>query len=82
MFTVYILYSDSYKKTYVGFTSDLESRLRAHNEQATKGWTMKFRPWRVVYTETFATKSEALRKEKWLKSGVGREFIKNQMSSW
>ncbi|MFN8298513.1 MAG: GIY-YIG nuclease family protein [Chitinophagales bacterium] len=82
MFTVYILYSDSYKKTYVGFTSDLESRLRAHNEQATKGWTMKFRPWRVVYTETFATKSEALKKEKWLKSGVGRDFIKKQMSNW
>jgi putative endonuclease len=56
-------------------TSDLEERIRSHNILG-KGWTARYRPWRVIYTKEFFSKTEALQYEKWLKSGVGREFIK------
>jgi len=75
MFTVYILYSEKYKKTYTGMTSDLGERFRSHNELGTKGWTKNFRPWVIIHTEEYINKSDALKREKYLKSGVGREFI-------
>ncbi|RKY53390.1 MAG: hypothetical protein DRP89_06275 [Candidatus Neomarinimicrobiota bacterium] len=47
MYTTYVLYSEKYDKIYIGFTSNLEGRLLAHNELSTKGWTVRFRPWRL-----------------------------------
>ena len=76
MFTVYVLYSEKYNKHYVGYTSDLESRLKSHNELATKGYTIRYRPWKLIHSETFGTKQSAMSRERWFKSGVGREFIK------
>ena len=79
-FLVYILFSEDYGKTYVGFTSNLIERFKSHNYLSKKGYTIKFRPWQVVYVEFFTTKSEALRSEKLLKTGKGREFIKEIIS--
>ena len=76
MFTVYILFSKSHSKHYTGFSTNLESRLKSHNEFGS-GWTAKYRPWRLIYSRDFLTKQEALKFEKWLKSGVGRDFIKS-----
>ena len=56
-------------------TSNLIARFKSHNELGTKGWTKKFRPWEVVHVEVFSTKSEALKREKFLKSGQGRKWI-------
>ena len=75
MFHIYVIYSAKFDKIYIGFTSDLEARFKSHNELATKGWTMKFRPWKIIHTEPFATKKEAMRREKELKSARGRKFI-------
>jgi putative endonuclease len=75
MFTVYILYSIKYHKIYIGFTSDIEKRILSHNELATKGYTIKYRPWVIVFTEKYETKSDAMRREKQLKGAKGREFI-------
>jgi putative endonuclease len=76
-YTVYILYSPQFNKHYVGFTSDLHARLLSHNSLATKGFTVRYRPWTLIHTEVFETKAEAMQKEKWFKSGVGRAFIKS-----
>jgi len=76
MFTVYVLYSKSYDKIYIGFTADLEQRFLSHNELGKKGWTIKFRPWEIIYKEIFATKTEAMRREKELKTATGRDFIR------
>ncbi len=78
MYTVYVLYSATYQKTYVGFTSNLEQRMLSHNELG-KGWTKRYRPWRVLYTEKYKVKREAMRREKELKTGKGRDFIKSLM---
>lgn len=77
MYTVYVLKSIRFDKIYIGFTSDLNARLIAHNHPANKGWTHKFQPWEIKYSETFANKTEAMKREKQLKSAKGREFIKN-----
>lgn len=76
MFTVYILYSDKHKKMYIGYTSNLEQRFLSHNGVANKGWTIKYRPWRIIYTEEYENKKAAMDREKFLKSGIGRDWIK------
>ena len=75
MFSVYILYSPTFKKIYVGYTSDLTKRLKSHNELAVKGWTIKFRPWQIIHTENFDTKASAMRREEQLKTAQGRKWI-------
>ena len=75
MFTVYVLYSESFGKIYIGYTSDLAKRFKSHNELATKGWTIKFRPWKIVHTEFFESKQDAMRRERELKTAKGREWV-------
>lgn len=76
MFTVYILKSVQFEgKTYVGFTSDVNARLIAHNHPQNKGWTKRYQPWEILYTESFDIKKEAMIREKYFKSGIGRRFI-------
>ena len=75
-FTVYILYSPTSKKHYTGFTSNLKERLLSHNYLG-NGWTKKYRPWELIYTKSFSSKNDAMNYEKWLKTGVGREFIQS-----
>ncbi len=74
IFTVYILYSSTYDKHYTGYTSDIDARLISHNSKG-KGWTARYRPWKVIYTRVFTDKSSAMAHEKWLKSGAGRDFV-------
>jgi putative endonuclease len=82
MFSVYLLYSLSSTKTYVGFTNDIERRMREHNFTESKGFTLRYRPWELVYTEIFENKSDAMRREKFLKSGFGREEVKKIVSNY
>lgn len=77
MYTVYVLYSENHNKHYTGYTSNFENRLKAHNELGTKGFTVKYRPWQLIYKREFELKSEAMTHENWLKSGAGRTFVHN-----
>ena len=77
MFTTYVLYSEKYNKIYVGYTSSLEERVKSHNIFAKTGYTVKFRPWIVIYTECYDSKQEAMKREKELKTLRGRDFIRN-----
>jgi len=63
MFTVYALYSPFFKKIYIGYTSDLSNRFLSHNKLATKGHTIKYRPWVITYTEKLSTKSDAIKEK-------------------
>ncbi len=51
----------------------------SHNELATKGFTIKFRPWIIAFTEEYSTKAEAMKREKALKGGQGRKFIREKI---
>ena len=74
-FVTYVLYSDTYKKIYIGFTSNLIARFQSHNQLGKKGYTLRYRPWKVVYVKFHKTKKEAMLHEKYLKSGIGRNYI-------
>ena len=77
MYYVYVLCSASANKLYIGFSSDLDKRLRSHNEVGKKDWTVQHRPWVLLHFEEFATKAEALSREKQLKGGQGRAWLRN-----
>ena len=77
MFTVYVLYSNKHDKLYIGYTSDLKRRLLSHNKLAKKGWTIKYRPWKLIYSEEFPNKSAAIKRERELKSHKGRDFLRS-----
>ncbi len=76
MYTVYILKSQKYKKSYVGYTNDINRRLEEHNNRESN-FTSKYAPWDLFYTETFVSRIEAINREKYLKSKKGRKFMKN-----
>ena len=79
---VYILQNETTGKLYKGQTSDLEKRLERHNthESGSMRYTYKQKgPWRLIHSEEHATRSEAMKREKFLKSGQGREWIKTSI---
>ncbi len=65
---------------YYGSTENIEKRLQEHNSGFGK-YTSKYAPWELVYFECFETRSEAVKREKYFKTGVGREFIKNKLNN-
>lgn len=75
MYTVYVLQSTIAHKTYVGMTDDLERRIIEHNAGHST-YTKKFLPWEIIHTELFEIREEARKREKYLKSSVGRKFLK------
>ncbi len=76
MFYVYVLYSVSFDTIYVGYTNDVLRRLNEHNTSTKTSHTKKYRPWVLLHQENFQTKSEAIDRERQLKSSRGREFIR------
>ena len=75
-FVVYALYSKDYNKIYIGYSSDFINRFQSHNHFGKKGFTSRFRPWKVVHVEFYNEKTTAMKREKSLKSAQGREFIR------
>ena len=82
MYTVYAIYSESHNKIYIGYTSDIEGRLIAHNHPKNKGWTKHYIPWILVYSEQFEIKAEAMAREKQLKSYQGRQFVWEKVANY
>ena len=74
----YALQSVSDGRRYVGSTENLQLRVTLHN-QGKYRYTKGHRPWRLIYAEAFATRSEAVRRECILKSGVGRRWLTAQI---
>ncbi|MDP2207749.1 MAG: GIY-YIG nuclease family protein [Bacteroidota bacterium] len=72
MYFVYIIQSISSKRYYTGSTEDIENRLVEHNRGENKS-TRYGVPWKIVHQEVFENRSEAIQKEKQIKSrGVSR----------
>ena len=78
-FYVYILQSESNgKHFYVGFTEDLQDRLKTHNAGHVPH-TIKFRPWRIKTAFAFTEHQRAIDFERYLKTGSGRAFAKKRL---
>ncbi len=78
MFYTYVLYSQNFDRFYVGQTNNISFRLERHNAGLVKS-TKHYIPWKLVYFEEFHSRSEAMIREKQLKSHRGKDFIKEQM---
>ena len=71
---LYILKSSKDSKRYIGVTSDLQRRIIEHNSGLVKS-TKHRKPMELIYVEEFNSKTEAMNREKFFKSGKGREYL-------
>ena len=74
MFHLYVLVSQKTGRRYVGSTQDIHERLRRHNAGHSKS-TRHGVPWILVHSEAFSTRSEAEHREKYYKTGRGRDDL-------
>ena len=74
MFYTYIIQSQKNGRFYTGSCSDIDIRIERHNAGATPS-TKSGRPWRLVYSETYSTNSEAIKREREIKSKKSRRYI-------
>ena len=75
---VYVLESEIDGRLYKGQTTDIYKRLNEHNSGKTKS-TKGYKPWKLIYFEKFETIEETVLREKYFKSGIGREFLKEML---
>ena len=74
MFYCYVLRSQKTGRRYVGSCEDLADRIRRHNAGESKA-TKHGVPWILVRSESFVTRSEATQRERYYKTGRGREEL-------
>ncbi|HEV2388234.1 MAG TPA: GIY-YIG nuclease family protein [Candidatus Acidoferrales bacterium] len=72
---VYVLRSLHSQRQYIGITKDLESRLREHNSGRTRA-TKAGAPWEIVRSEEYPDRTGAAQRERFLKSGTGRQQLR------
>ena len=77
---IYIIYSIKNDRYYVGYTSDIENRLNAHNSGKNKS-TQTGRPWILKYVEYFDDELKAKHREIEIKKKKSHESIKRSMTS-
>ena len=74
MFKIYIIYSASLDRYYVGSTGNIEDRMFRHNNSGSKS-TKSASDWVLVYSEDFETRSEAVQRELEIKGKKSRKYI-------
>ena len=81
MYYVYILRSLKDNRFYTGYTEDIKRRFKEHNSGQEK--STKYRlPFVLVYFEAYTDKRDALGREKFLKSGSGKRYLKKQLKNY
>ena len=78
MFYVYVIKSRKSERLYTGSTNDLRKRFNQHNENKST-WTKKKGPWELIYYEACLNEEDARSREKYLKTGMGKRYIKNRL---
>jgi len=74
MFYLYILQSQKDGSYYIGYSANPQQRLLKHNNSLS-GYTSRKKPWALVYTQAYATKTEAIKRERFIKAQKSRVFI-------
>ena len=74
IFQVYVLKSLAGSIRYTGSGENAEERLRRHNKGDYR-FTKGHRPWKLIYKEDYGTRSEAVQRERCLKTGGGRKWL-------
>ena len=78
MFYVYLLHSTKDNGFYIGFSTDLKRRFSEHTRGALFA-TKSRGPWKLIYYEAYTEREDAEGREKFLKSGAGRRFLRAQL---
>jgi len=76
MIYVYAIKSIERNYIYVGMTDNIERRISEHNKGENKS-TKAYKPFSLILVEEYMNRTEARKREKYLKNGVGKEFLKN-----
>lgn len=79
MYYVYVLLSEQDGKFYTGATSDLQSRIKQHNEGKVPATKIRG-PLRLVYYEACLSQKDAFKREKYLKTGMGKRYLRNRLT--
>ena len=77
---VYILYSKSFRKYYIGRTGNINRRMEEHNAGRSR-YTKNGRPWELVYSEKFFDNSGAAKREIEIKKRKSKKYIKTLIQS-
>lgn len=78
---VYIIRSELDNSLYIGQTENLVDRIISHNGGMSK-YTAKKRPWILVYTEEYESRTEAIKRERFLKKQRNRAFYNRLIDKW
>lgn len=78
---VYVLESVKYEKLYVGYTSDLNKRIKEHNRGLVFS-TKPYLPWRIIFYEAYRNEKDARRREKYLKTSQGARLLKRMLKEY
>ena len=78
---IYVLQSGIDGKFYVGYTENLEQRLTSHNDGKVVS-TRNRRPMKLVYYEFCLNKTDAINRERYLKTAWGKRYIKNRIKNY
>ncbi|MBU2235857.1 GIY-YIG nuclease family protein [Patescibacteria group bacterium] len=74
MYFVYVIKSIKFLNRYIGSTNNIGKRIEEHNNGKCR-YTKGRRPWELIYKESYDTRAEAMKRERFLKSGQGRKFL-------
>ncbi len=78
MFYVYVLRSLKDNKLYTGFTGDLRKRFNEHKSGKVSS-TKNRGPFELIYYEACLNQQDATAREKYLKTGMGKRYLKNRL---
>ena len=81
MYYVYVIRSKKDKQFYTGFTGELQNRLQEHNSGRVPSTKTRI-PFELVYYEACLNEKDALAREKYLKSGMGKRYQRNRLKSF
>ncbi len=77
IYYVYVLKSVAHNRIYVGSSRDVNARLKLHNSGRVKS-TKPYRPWILLEKHTYKTRGEAVKFERFFKTGQQKEYIKQR----
>ncbi len=80
-YCVYVLLSKKDKELYIGFTDNLKRRIIEHNKGNNES-TKDRLPLELIYTECYQNEKDARKREKYLKTGWGRNYLRKTLSNY
>lgn len=81
MWYVYVIKSLKNNTIYVGYTENLKKRIVDHNSGNGGDYTSRNRPYKLIFYEAFSNKTDAIKDEKFFKTGYGREVLQEKIKN-